>query len=174
MRPVIETGRHWSRAQMPVIVDFHDIAGRCRLLWAKIVHEPDCAFDDMAQLPRTLVRPLENGGGALQMVTRKHIGGRHLELLRYTNSAGAWREFSVDLLSVRDLSGLPAILSKSPAPAHRGKFPCATGICVWRSFFLPVHKSGDAPVRTLESPSNRAGMCRIAPPRRPGERRLCG
>lgn len=62
---------------MAVVVDFNHIAGGGNGLWAEIVHKPDRAFDDMAQLPRTLIRPLKYGGGALQVITRKHVGGRH-------------------------------------------------------------------------------------------------
>jgi len=38
-------------ARVPIVAQFHDIAGLVRRLRAKIVHEPDCPFDDVAELP---------------------------------------------------------------------------------------------------------------------------
>src|SRR5690606_35728678 len=76
----------------------------------------------------------------------------HLELLRYTIAPGLGASSAWTCLVFETL---PACLQFYPNLRCRPiaeKFPCATGICVWRSFFLPVHKSGDAPVRTRESP----------------------
>jgi hypothetical protein len=44
---------------------------------AELVHQPDGALDDMAELARTLVRALQDYGRALQVVAGEDIGGRH-------------------------------------------------------------------------------------------------
>ena len=62
---------------MPIGVQFEDIVPRLRLFRPKIVHQSDGAFDDVSQLPRSLVGPLQNDSGTLQMIPSKQIGGVH-------------------------------------------------------------------------------------------------
>ena len=62
--------------QVSVVVQLNHIAGRLAGFRPRFVHEPDRSLDDMSELPRPLIRSLENGGGPLQVVTRKHVGWR--------------------------------------------------------------------------------------------------
>ena len=85
---------------MAVIVDLDHIAGDGSRLRPEIVHKPDRPLDDMAQLPRTLIRTLQDNSGALQVVTRKHIGWRHRkspsEDRLSTNAQGGWTQRQVE------------------------------------------------------------------------------
>ncbi|WP_254674253.1 hypothetical protein [Devosia ureilytica] len=50
---------------MPIIVQFQNVADRLGLFGADFFHQPDGTFNDVTQLTRSLVRPLQNGGGSL-------------------------------------------------------------------------------------------------------------
>jgi len=72
---------HASGTQVAVIVERQNIAYRHRRLRAMLVQQADGPLDDMAQLAGPLVRPLQDSGCSLQMITREHIGWKHLLLL---------------------------------------------------------------------------------------------
>lgn len=77
--PDHRTGRCSLLPTMTVVVQFQDVADRGNGFGAEFFHQADRPFDDMTQLPGALVRSLQNGGSTLQMITCKHVCGRHAQ-----------------------------------------------------------------------------------------------
>lgn len=62
---------------MPIGIQFENIVAQLRLFGPEIVHKADRPLDNVSQLARSLVGPLQNDSGTLQVIPGKQIGGVH-------------------------------------------------------------------------------------------------
>ena len=61
--------------------EIEDIVRQSGRLGTEFIHQSNGPFDNVAELPRALVCPLQNRRGTLKMVLCKNIGWRHAVLL---------------------------------------------------------------------------------------------
>jgi hypothetical protein len=98
------------------------VIGTLRRLGAEFIHQPDRPFDDVAELSRAMVCPLQNRRGTLKMVLRKNVGWRHAVLLeknqfcrsvRKLTQAGRWTSMPSHILPGKLAFDANAILGKA-------------------------------------------------------------